>query len=392
MKVLWINDEANFSGGAETYIYQTAQELWKRHDVQNILLYNVESRIDYKYSKAFSFCSVLASLKQQLSSIKPDIIFVHQVSDIEILKQLSKVEIPVIGFIHDHKHFCPREHKYTTIGNKTCTKSIGANCYSCLGFINKKREFPYISINTVSNVRAVQNILKKFHHIAVASEYMKEHLLLHGFKDEKISKIALFSEPANNVEFNNSDSNIKRFLFVGQLVRGKGVDTLLEAFSRVKKEEVKLDICGDGKQRGELEEMTKALKISSMVKFHGKVAPNELSKYYLDAYAVIVPSRAPETFNLVGLEAMKHAKAVIATDVGGIGEWLKDGENGFTFPSNDDTRLASLLALSIKTPKMIKQMGEQGLANYNKKFIPQIHCDEVYNLFKSYLKKDSYAV
>ncbi|NOR58324.1 MAG: hypothetical protein GQ474_07360, partial [Sulfurimonas sp.] len=63
MKVLWINDEAGFSGGAETYIYQTAQELSKRYDVQNILLYNVESRIDYIYSKVFSFSTVLASLK-----------------------------------------------------------------------------------------------------------------------------------------------------------------------------------------------------------------------------------------------------------------------------------------------------------------------------------------
>lgn len=392
MRVLWINDEAGFSGGAETYIYQTAQELYKRYGVENILLYNVESRVDYEYSKAFSFSTVLASLKQQLNIIRPDVVFVHQVADVEILKQLSEVEIPVVLFIHDHKHFCPREHKYTLIGNKTCTKAIGANCYSCLGFLNKKREFPYISINSVSNVRAVQNILKKFNHIVVASEYMKEHLLLHGFKDEKISKITLFSESANNIEFNKTSSGIKRFLFVGQLVRGKGVDTLLKAFSRVKNEKVKLDICGDGKQREELQEMTKSLGISSIVEFHGKVAPDELSKYYLDAYAVVVPSRAPETFNLVGLEAMKHAKAVIATSVGGIGEWLKDGENGFVFPSNDDGELASLLVLAIKIPAIIRRMGEQGFDNYNKKFTPKIHCDEIYNLFSSYLLKDSYAV
>ncbi|WP_294965504.1 glycosyltransferase family 4 protein [Sulfurimonas sp.] len=392
MKILWINDEANFTGGAETYIYQSAQVLCQRYDVQNILLYNVNSRIGYEYSKVFSFASVLVDLKQQINLIKPDIIYVHQVADIEVLKQLSQIEIPVIGFIHDHKHFCLREHKYTTIGHKTCTQAVGANCYSCLGFINKKKDFPYISINSVSNVRAVQNVLKKFRHMVVASEYMKEHLLLHGFREEKISKIILFSKHTNNLYHKGITQEVNRLLFVGQLVRGKGVDTLLNAFAKIQSNEIILDICGDGKQRVELEEQAKHLNISTRVVFHGKVAPDELSNYYMNAYAVVIPSRAPETFNLVGLEAMKHAKAVIGTNVGGIKEWLIDGENGFTFESNDEVKLASLLTFCVNNPNVMKKMGDQGLNNYNESFTPEIHCTKLYNLFESLLLKDSYAV
>ena len=119
------------------------------------------------------------------------------------------------------------------------------------------------------------------------------------------------------------------FLFVGQLVRGKGVDTLLNAFAKLQSKESLLDICGDGKQREELEEKSKGLGISSRIKFHGKVTADELSHYYDNAYAVVIPSRAPETFNLVGVEAMKHAKAVIATDVGGIKDLLLVVEREF---------------------------------------------------------------
>jgi len=391
MKVVWINDEATFTGGAETYIYQSAQELAKRYDVENILLYSAESRIDHEYAKVFSFATVIADLKQQLKLLEPDIIYVHQVNNMEIIKELLEIEIPVVSFVHDHKHFCLREHKYTTIGNQTCTKAVGVECYGCLGFLNKKSSFPYISINSVSNVRAIQNLLKKFDHMVVASDYMKEHLLLHEFEEKKISKITLFSKPANNLEFKNIIPNEKRFLFVGQLVRGKGVDTLLNAFAKLQSKEALLDICGDGKQREELEEKAKSLGIASRIKFHGKVTSDELSGYYSTAYAVIVPSRAPETFNLVGVEAMKHAKAVIATDVGGIKEWLKDGKNGFSFPSNDDNKLASILDSAIENPKMIKKMGEIGLYDYNKKFTSEKHCSKIYNLFETLLTKDAYA-
>lgn len=391
MKVLWINDKADFTGGAETYIYQSVQALSKRFDIENILLYSVNSRINYEYSKVFSFATVLADLRHQVSLIKPDIIYVHQVDDLEVLKELSQIDIPVIGFIHDHKYFCLREHKYTALTHKTCTKKVGLDCYSCLGFINRKSTFPYISINSVSNIKGVQNAFQRFEHIVVASDYMKEHLSLHGFKDEKVSKITLFSKPANNLELNNTPATVKRFLFVGQLVRGKGVDTLLHAFARLKTQEVFLDICGDGRQRRELEEITNNLGISKQVTFHGKVAPNELSNYYINAYAVIIPSRAPETFNLVGLEAMKHSKAVVATDVGGIKEWLKDGKNGFLFPSNNDSALSSILDSAVKSPDLIREMGKQGFEDYHKRFMPEMHCNTLYNLFETLLIKESYA-
>ena len=146
MKVIWINDEATYTGGAETYIYQSAQELAKRYNVENILLYSAESRIDHEYSKVFSFTTVVADLKQQLKLLEPDVIYVHQVDNTEIIKELSEIKIPVVGFVHDHKHFCLREHKYTAIGNETCTKAVQP--YSTA--ISAKRHVPSTLVFTPS--------------------------------------------------------------------------------------------------------------------------------------------------------------------------------------------------------------------------------------------------
>lgn len=392
MKILWINDEARFAGGAETYIYQTAQALKSHYGVDNILFYNVENRVEPKFAEVFSFVTVMADLKTQIELNQPDLIYVHQVNNPEVLKTLSDLDIPVVGFIHDHKYFCLREHKYTTLSHTTCTQSIGLGCYGCLGFLNKSSSFPHLSINTLTRLKSVHVSLKKFDHMVVASEYMKQHLVDHGFDPSRIAKIQLFSEPSKQpLSKLFSGEAEKRLLFVGQLIRGKGVDTLLHAFAELRDKHSFLDICGEGKQREELEQLAHKLGVADRVIFHGKVALDALSDFYAASFAVVVPSRAPETFNLVGLEAMKHAKAVIAADVGGIREWLREGVTGWTFPSNDTQKLLQRLEHSVKNPSEIRLMGMQGLRDYQQTFQPIQHCRAMHTLFTT-ITKDTYAI
>jgi len=235
-------------------------------------------------------------------------------------------------------------------------------------------------------------LLKKFNHIVVGSEYMKKHLLMHGFDNDRLSKIRLFSQPVKKGPLNNPSQNKKNFLFVGELSIGKGVDTLLDAFSKLESEDRYLDICGDGKEREEFEERAKNLGISDKVSFHGKLDTEKLENFYADAYAVVIPSRTPETFSLVGLEAMKFAKAVIASDVGGIREWLNENENGITTPSNDPKELAIAMQFAIDNPQRIKEMGDDGLKSYEQNFKPDQHCKDIHKLFRSMTLKESYAV
>ena len=392
MKILWINDKASFASGIETYIYQSVQALSQTYDVDNFLLYDVRNRAEIEFINAFSFVTIIANIKEQIEIIKPDIVYVHQVNDINIMHEISELDIPVVGFIHNHKHFCLREHKYTLLTNQTCTQAVGLGCYGCIGFINKTDSFPYISINRMADIKIAQDILKKFDHIVIGSEYMKNHLLMHGFDNDRLSKIQLFSQPIKQVPLNNPSQNKKHFLFVGELVRGKGVDTLLDAFTKLKSNDIFLDICGNGKQRDEFEEKAKKLGISDKVIFHGKLDTEKLESFYANAYAVVIPSRAPETFNLVGLEAMKYAKAVIASDVGGIREWLKEDENGITVPSNDSKKLALALNFAINNPQQIKEMGHNGLESYEQNFKPNQHCKDIHKLFHSITLQESYAV
>jgi len=392
MKILWINTYANFVGGAEGYIYQSAHYLKTMFGVENYLFYSVESRVDTQFISPFTFATVIATLQTQIERVNPDIIYLHRLNDDTLLELLSHLDIPVVAFIHDHTHFCLREHKYTTLTHQTCTQPVGLRCYSCLGFLNKKPSFPYIAIKTLSTIQKIQQYYKKFAHIIVGSEYMKNHLIAHHFKPSNISKIPLFTTPLKHTDVPLDTLNKKRFLFVGQLIRGKGVDTLLDAFAMLNNKEIVLDICGEGKQRAQLEEQAKRLNMQERLFFHGKVTQEELAAYYTNAYAVVIPSRAPETFNLVGLEAMRYKKAVIASDVGGIREWLQEGVTGLLFPSNDSHTLHLKLQQCIQNEAKTIQMGEAGFASYNQHFQPTEHAEKLYNLFKTLNTKDLHAI
>jgi len=90
---------------------------------------------------------------------------------------------------------------------------------------------------------------------------------------------------------------------------------------------VKLLICGDGEERQKLEVRSKKLGISDKVKFMGFIAPAELPKYYAIADVFCRPSLS-EGLGNVFLEAMAAGVPVIATPVGGIPDFLKNGETG----------------------------------------------------------------
>jgi glycosyltransferase involved in cell wall biosynthesis len=125
-------------------------------------------------------------------------------------------------------------------------------------------------------------------------------------------------------------------LFVGRLVSLKGVEYLIRAMPRIRKniDNALLIICGTGAQRNLLEETTRKLELTNSVIFAGFVPHSRLPVYFAASDFCVVPS----TFEAMGsvlLEAMSMKKPVIASRVGGIPEIIGDEENGLLVPPRD---------------------------------------------------------
>ena len=157
----------------------------------------------------------------------------------------------------------------------------------------------------------------------------------------------------------------KVILYVGRLVKQKGVDYLIEAFSKLRKErdDVTLIIVGEGESRSELELLSKNLNVEDSVYFIGFVENSNLPSYYCLCDVCVVPSityiKADIWVRAVN-DAMGAGKPVIVTDaVGAAFDMVKDGINGFIVPEKDADALYKAIKKIISEPELAKSMGEE---------------------------------
>jgi glycosyltransferase involved in cell wall biosynthesis len=147
--------------------------------------------------------------------------------------------------------------------------------------------------------------------------------------------------------------------FFGRLVRQKGVDVLLDAFSHVHRQHptARLVVVGDGPQRPALEQQARKLGLGEVVTFTGWV---EGARDLMPACDLIaVPSRW-EGFGLVTLEAMGHACPLIVSQTSALPEIVVDGETGLHVPPEDPAALAGAINDLLADPETARAFGRAG--------------------------------
>lgn len=151
------------------------------------------------------------------------------------------------------------------------------------------------------------------------------------------------------------------FLFVGHLVKRKGVDLLLKSCSLLQKEgksNYTLLIAGDGPQKEELEAFCQENNLTNSVKFLGKLNYEQLGAYFHQADVFVLPT-LEDTWGMVVLEAMLFGKPVLCSQWAGSSEMIVDGKNGYVFDPNEPEKLAERLNWFMNNLNQIHEMGEK---------------------------------
>ena len=143
---------------------------------------------------------------------------------------------------------------------------------------------------------------------------------------------------------------------VANLRPGKGYDLLLKAAAKLREEFPRLLVLCVGKDcmDGELQRQARALELHDTVLFPGYAANAHEALTLADV--VTLPSRF-ESFPVSILEAFAHARPVVASDVGGISEAVRDGENGLLIAKDDVAALTDSLRRLLADPALRERMG-----------------------------------
>ncbi|MPZ45999.1 MAG: glycosyltransferase, exosortase A system-associated [Betaproteobacteria bacterium] len=212
---------------------------------------------------------------------------------------------------------------------------------------------------------------KRAHHVVTICEGLREELVARGVRPDRITVVP------NGVDvdrFNTTptrDATLARELglegstvlgFVGSFYGYEGLESLVRALPRilVARPDVRLLLVGGGFQDDSLRAQVLALGLGDKVVFTGRVPHSEVHRYY-DLIDVLVYPRLPMRLTdlvtpLKPLEAMAQGRLVVASDVGGHRELMKDGETAVLFKAGDVEDLAAKVLDLLASPERWPQL------------------------------------
>jgi len=158
--------------------------------------------------------------------------------------------------------------------------------------------------------------------------------------------------------------NKKILLFFGYLSPYKGPNALIKAMTNILKNvpDVELVFAGKGVMQAELEILSKKLSIEKNVRFVGFVKDDLKALYYKAADIFVLPSTmSTECFPIANLEAMACGIPIVASNIGGIPDIVKNGENGLLVQPEDTEALAKAIIYLLENEEIRKKMGQDGL-------------------------------
>ncbi|MCL6598869.1 MAG: glycosyltransferase family 4 protein [Alicyclobacillus macrosporangiidus] len=272
----------------------------------------------------------IADLTAELSLDRPDVIHVHSVQ-----------------FTHAALHF-GRVHDVPVV-------------YTCHSLVRDEPQSPLRNLV----MRRQERLLKKCDCVVVPSEWQwrtlvnaypacagRVRVIANGVDVPEGAPLATVATQAAEAAERAGRDKL-RLLFVGRLVPGKGVESLLRAVAILRRRglSVQLDVVGRGSRAytQHLQRMAQRLGIAHRVRWLGFRRPSAVPQMYLSHDVVVVPSRQ-ESFGLVALEAMAWGVPLVSTRSGGLADFV-DHQVAEVIPRTTGLAVANAVHRIVRRPE-----------------------------------------
>lgn len=321
----------------------------------------------------------LRQLRELLSQQRPDVLLVHSVyyALSPLVLQTLPAHIPLVYVLHDVTPLCPRMTRLRRDGG-ICQRRQGLDCLTSACYQPGQQHGLLSDLHGLAmrawQMRAAQAVRQW----VVPSQYLKELLCTHGIASNRVAVIPHFvthgeDGGAGGAGIKPTPASPSRLLFAGRLVPEKGIHCLLDALQHLHDIPWTLHIAGDGPEQARIQSTIDQRGWGQRVRCLGALDARALAQQYQQAAVVAMPSLIPESFGMVGLEAMHHRRPVVGFASGGMTEWLRHGVSGLVADWGDPQSLALALRQLIMQPQYASLLGQQGYALVLQEFSPERH-------------------
>ena len=338
MKLLLINDHVSISGGGDTvlniernYFRQIGWQVatlgfsssTERADTYFLIPESPSPAV--RKLRKFTYPIHSKVISAAINDFGPDIIHLHLNSrhPLSVLKALKHSSARIVYTVHGPNFLCAtgwgglRDGSPCPLG--ITTKCVSKGCVRAHEFALHKN----LAVHTARRHSVIDVFL-------APSKWIMGHLTRAGLNNVIHTPLGVESAffHGKPQEFSTKKINL---LYVGALVQQKGVEKLpliLAELNAKRDTTFTLHIAGSGPMKGILEQGFKEMNMDDHVFWLGHVRRRQMVEVYDAADILIMPSIWQEQFGLVGPEANARGLPAVASNVGGIPEWLLDGYNG----------------------------------------------------------------
>jgi len=342
-----------------------------------------------------------------LDVIKPDIVhFQHLVQlSASMIEVAKRRRIPTILTLHDFWFLCPQIQLLTN-NNQICSgpdsKAKCANCEKIFYTYGKLQssesscdrrvrflKYPPEPLRTVKKLvpskiktalkerflkthpattsitpdmiakrsRFLRDMLDRVDMVLAPSRFLIEKFIDYGIAKNRIFHLDFGIDHSVLANFRKEVSNKFRFGFVGGVSEHKGIRVLIEAFNKVKKDNVVLSIFGPYDQ-SYLSKLRRELKANSRIAFYGPFNNREISSVFSKIDVLVYPSIWYENRPIAILEALLAKIPVITSNLGGMAELVQDRVTGLLFEVGNPEDLSQKMVSVIDNPELLRRLSE----------------------------------
>lgn len=249
---------------------------------------------------------------------------------------------------HEHWLVCP-SHVLWRHGRELCTQR---QCLRCvLSYHRPPQLWRYTGL--------LERQQKHVDTFIAMSEFSRDKHREFGFSRdmEVVNYFLPDSEGVKTATDDEAPHERPYFLFVGRLEKIKGLDDVIPVFREYAGAD--LVIAGDGEYAATLKRIAAG---NPRIRFLGRVAPEQLDRYYRHAIALIVPSVCYETFGIILIESMRQGTPVLARRIGPFPEIVSRSGGGLLFDGPGD--LVDAMQHLQTDPALRERMARQGRAAF----------------------------
>lgn len=315
-----------------------------QYPTSDIVFYNMSKEQILIYENEFR-----KALEEELKNFKPDIIHTQH---IWIWSSIAtEYDIPTVITSHG-----------SDMMGYDIDNSFGSYCIKAINKCDK--------IITISK-KNDEVVIKNF------PEAKEKSVTLKNGYDPKIFFLQDLNRKQVLQEFGINKDYKKIVLYAGRLTENKGIDVLLNATKIYENEDVLTIIAGGGGLLDDLKAQVERLKLKNVV-FVGDQAQENLSKLYNIADVLAVPSRV-EGFGLVAIEALACGTPVVATNKGGMTDFIND-EVGALVDVEDEVMLEKEISKILNKEKVFERekLSKYAENNYSQKVV----INDLINMYK----------